>query len=350
MIPNEQMIKKITNSIENTDVDSVTSIISVYNRVFPRCERPNYNLTAGLNCIERMPQLSRTEFYIESNNNKLKAYYYNSKEAKGLILFSHGLNSGADDYLYVFNALVERGYDVLSYNGTGTYESDGESVIGMCQSLVDIDNVLSFIQSTAPYNKLPLFTMGHSWGGYAAASVLTLKKNINAAAIIAPVRDSTCMIIDKAAEYAGDFMDVAIKVVDAYQQMLFGDYVKYDVISGINSSNIPILIVQGYNDEVINYDNLSVMTQQNMITNKNVRFYLKKGLQGGHDSILHSERANIYRKQIEQKKPFSVKKSGSDLFDESIVNYYKNINHELYSEINIELIDEIINIFDKTIK
>ncbi len=329
---------------------TVSSVIIAYDAVFPRYERPDYNLKAGQYCIERMGKFPREEIWIDSEGNNIKGYVYCVKKSKGLVVLAHGIHAGADDYLPIINYLLKNKYSVLAYNCTGTYESEGESTVGMCQSLVDINNVIEYIKSNPKYNKMNIFTMGHSWGGYAATAVLALQSDIKGCAVIAPMRNGATMMIEKSEQYVGKLAKAATPIFNTYQKMLFGNYCDYDAIVGINKSNIPILIAHGVDDTVITIDGQSITAKMNEITNPNVVYYYGTGLQGDHNNIWHSEASACYQLKVDSELKLMEIKKGNPLTYEEKKEYYKNINHELYSEVNRELMDGIINLFNNALK
>ncbi len=326
---------------------TVSSVVIAYDAIFPRYERPDYSLYPGQYRIDRLGDLTRQEIWIESEGNRLKGYVYAAKKSKGLVVFAHGIHAGADDYLPIIKYLVEREYSVIAYNTTGTYESEGESTVGMCQSLVDIDNVVKYVQSKPEYKDMPLFTMGHSWGGYAASSVLALRKGIKACAVIAPMRNGATMMLEKGEQYAGKLAKAATPIFSVYQKMLFGAYVEYDAIRGINESNIPVLVAQGVDDKIITFDGQSITAKMAEITNPNVAYYVGKGLQGDHNNIWHSEAAACYQLKVASDLKLKAMQKGKPLTDEEKAEYYKTVDHELYSEVNEELMERIVDLFNR---
>ncbi len=329
---------------------TVSSVVIAYDAIFPRYERPNYDIHPGQYCIERMGNFPRKEIWIDSEENRLKGYVYTAKKSKGLIIFAHGIHAGADDYLPIIKYLVEHKYSVIAYNTTGTYESEGDSTIGMCQSLVDMDNVVKYVQSNPKYKDMPLFTMGHSWGGYAASSVLALRKNIKACALIAPMRNGATMMLEKGEQYVGKLAKVATPIFSVYQKMLFGNYIDYDAIRGINESNIPVLVAQGVDDKIITFDGQSVTAKMDEITNPNVAYYFGKGLQGDHNNIWHSEAAACYQLKVASDLMLMEIQKGKPLTNKEKAEYYKTVDHKLYSEVNDELMKSIIDLFNQALK
>lgn len=328
----------------------VGSSLIAYNSLFSRYERPDYALKAGNYCYERVRgRLYREEFYFPSDKELLKGYYYPSGNSKGLVVVAHGFHAGADDFIPIIEYLVKNKFSVFTYDLTGTYDSKGDGTVGWCQSLVDIDYALRYVSSNAPYNLQPCFLLGHSWGGYAVTSVLAIHKNVKACAGIAPMNNGSTIMVEKGCQYVGNFAKLPKPVIDIYQKKLFGDYVRYNGVKGINSTSIPVLIAQGVEDKVITYDKQSVIAHRSEITNPNVVYYETEGLQGGHESILNSVNALIYQSEVNGKLLKLKSDLGRKLTYEEQVEFYKTVNHDLYSEVNYELMDKIIETFNSVL-
>ena len=335
-------------SLAGVGVASAAAAIVAYNKIFPRCERPDYSLIPGEYFYPRIEsRLGRTEFTFSSRESKLQGYYYPSTASKGIVITCHGIHAGADDYLPLIESMVGYGYDVFAYDSTGTYNSEGSGTVGMCQQLIDLESAIKFIRSTDRLSGKPLFVIGHSWGAYAAASVLSLVGDLSAVACISGMVSGPDMIVEKAKEYVGGLAHVPEPVFAAYQRMLFKDYVDYDAIKGINSVKCPVLVAHGIDDKVIKFEGQSIIAQEKKITNTSVSYYVGKGLKGGHDSIWHSAAALAYQMEIEGELKLLKMKKGSALTDAEKKEFYSGIDHKLYSAPNGALMEEIASIFEK---
>ena len=338
----------VAASLVGVSAASVLSAITIYDSVFERYERPDYALYPGLYSYERVAdRLPRETFRIPSGDVMLQAYYYPSENARGLIVLAHGFHAGADDYLPLILAMVEREYAVLTYDVTGVYSSEGESVVGMCQSLRDLDCVLTYAGREERFSAMAKFVIGHSWGGYAASSVLALHSEIQGAALLAPMNNGSQMILEKGEQYAGKVAYSAKPIFDTYQRILFGNYVKYNGVVGINSTDAPILIAQGVDDTVITPDGQSITAHLPELTNPNITLYWGKGSQGSHTGIWHSTEAEEYARVVKSQLKLRELELERALNDEEKKEFYATVDHELYSGVNEELMDLIVQTFEK---
>lgn len=334
-------------SLTGLSVATVVGAKLGYDAIFGRYERPDYALTAGVCCYSRAEAgLDRELRSFYSDGVRLQGYYYRAKTPKGLTVVCHGIHAGADDYLPIIEYMVGSGYSVFSFDYKGTYDSEGDSTVGMCESLVDLDHALDYIESTREFDGLPITLIGHSWGGYAVASVLPLHKRVVSCATIAAPNNGYTLILEKGEQYGGKLASEGIPEVflNVYQKLLFGRYTAFDGVKGINSTDIPVLIAHGDSDNTININLQAIYAHQNEIRKNNVQYYRASGVQGGHDTVWHSKASAEYRSVMDPKIK-SVKKSKTMSYEEKVA-FFDGIDHRLYSEVNAELFQKIVKMFD----
>jgi alpha-beta hydrolase superfamily lysophospholipase len=211
----------------------------------------------------------------------------------------------------------------------------------MQEWIIDLDNTLKFIKSSKEYQGLKLYLIGHSLGGYAALSILSLHKEIHAVVALAPVNDAFTLMVDVAKAKIGKIASITKPFFNLAQRICFGKYVKFNAIQGINSTVIPVLIVQGDNDKVISMEKISVYSNKEKITNPNVRLLQTKGLLGGHDTLWHSVRSVKYKQRVDD---FYKKQLRGARYSKK-VDYFKGINDNLYSEASGNLVKMIDAVF-----
>lgn len=272
--------------------------IAIYNRVFSRYERQALQrdplVWAFRPILERLP---RRIFHFKSKGKRLVGYHYPASGECGTVIFSHGMHSGADDYLPIYAHLVERGYSVVAYDGTGTYGSEGESTVGTCQAAEDLCAIVEhMLRVSRPIG--PLYLMGHSLGAYAAAIAASRFPEVRGCACVSGMDLASALIMQKAREYAGIAAELNRPLISLYQQHLFGSLVHTSAVSAINGVSIPVLIAHGECDSVINEASGSLMSRRHKIVNPLVGYYLGRGSQGTHSGILFSDRANSYRDEL----------------------------------------------------
>ena len=173
-----------------------------YDGYFQRVDEPKYT---GLLRYEDVSGYDRTQVNFKSGNNTLTGYIYGENNQKGLVVISHGLGYGADDYLAQTLYFVDNGWRVFAFDNTGTYESQGQSESGLPQSVLDLDAALSYVESNTSLNKLPIMLFGHSWGGYAVAAVLNYNHPITAVVSISGFNSPNELLFEEAKREMGSF-------------------------------------------------------------------------------------------------------------------------------------------------
>ncbi|MBT4035970.1 MAG: alpha/beta hydrolase [Candidatus Marinimicrobia bacterium] len=97
---------------------------------------------------------------------------WSCKEAKGVVLITHGVAEHSGRYAHVAQSLVDAGYTVVGFDLRGHGKSSGKrNYINSFQDyLNDFQEVLN--RTKAHYPDLPLFLFGHSMGGEIIAMFL----------------------------------------------------------------------------------------------------------------------------------------------------------------------------------
>ena len=106
-----------------------------------------------------------------------------------------------------------------------------------------------------------------------------------------------------------------------------------------------MLIAHGRQDAVISFYHQSIIAHRDEINNPNVTYYVTDGLLGGHDSVWHSEESVRYQKEFAEKIKQLKKNDGAE--NEALNALYAQANHELFSEINRDLLNNILEMFDR---
>lgn len=333
-------------------VGSILGAKAAYDSFFKRYEKRDINTVFGEFDYSRVAErLPRTAFFFPSGRWKLQGYFYPCLGAKGMVVVCHGMHAGADDYIPFIEYFVRNGYAVFTYDCQGTYASEGDSTVGMCTPLVNLDHALSYIENDNQLSRYPLFLFGHSWGGFAATAVLSLHKNIRGCAAVAPFNSGYTLFLEKGEQYMSPFSD-ALKFnfpqefLNTYQSLLFKEYTKYDAVRGINSTDIPVYIAHGNRDFVISFGHQSVISHKEEIRKENVTYYIGTDAQAGHNTILHSPRAVAYQEKVEKDLKRLKREYDRDLTQAEMAAFCNGVDHALYSEVNIEMMQDILKMFD----
>lgn len=276
-------------------------------------------------------QYPREELKIPSGQNLLTAYLYGKNNMNGLIVVSPGHTDANDIKLYEIIYFVDNGWQVLCYDYTGSYTSQGQSLVGYNQSVHDLDSVLNYIESNDSLKDIPVVLFGHSLGAYASAAVLQYGHNVKAAVIASGFDTPKEQWLYSIERYTSRFHYLLYPYTRLFISMQYGKEQNLSAIDGINSVDIPVLVISGTDDSFYGGES-PIYKKRNRITNPNCSFMLKseKGHNGHYDYFL-SDDALEYQKMAE-----------SDSFDGTIDKFlYGQHDTELMNCINDFLLSAI---------
>lgn len=341
----------ITGFIVLFSIISMVIVMFIYNGQFPRYDRHDTTVTAGLRYGDLEAKYPRSLVSFESGNNRLQGYVYGLNQEQGLVVVAHGIGGGADSYLPQITYFVDQGWRVFAYDATGSFDSEGKTTKGFPQALIDLDAALTYINKQEEFANLPILLFGHSWGGYAVANLLHYDYEIAGVATVSGANSPMEMIIEQGRSMMGGFIYIQYPYLWLYQRILFGEAASLNAVDAINRSDVPVLIIHGTEDEFVAYEGSSIISKFNAITNPNVRtISLSEPGRSGHNNLFRSDAAmdyidkiNIeYRKlydSYEQNIPYEIKQ-----------NFYSQVDRSLAQDINQELMDEIHAFFMESIE
>lgn len=321
---------------------SMIIVMNVYNKQFPRYERHDITVTAGLKYDDLQELYPRELVSFKSGKNKLQGYVYGQDNDLGVVVVSHGLGGGADSYLPQITYFVDQGWRVFAYDATGSFDSEGKTTRGFPQALLDLDAALSFVKTQDQFAALPILLFGHSWGGYAAANVLHFDHEIAGVATVSGANSPMEIIIEQGRSMMGGFIDIQYPYLWLYQRILFGKTASLNAVEAINQSNVPVLIIHGTEDDSVLYSGSSIISKADKITNSSVKtISVSEPGKNGHNSIFRSnasikyiDEINVEYRQLydfyEQNIPYEIKQ-----------DFYSKIDRSLAQDLNRNLMDEI---------
>jgi uncharacterized protein len=308
----------------------VVSLITtkiVYDKQFPRYDRPDENITALLRYSDIEAGYERTPVAFKSGENTLRGHIYGAENNRALMVVAHGIGGGADSYLPQIKHFVDSGLRVFAYDCTGSYDSEGKTTKGFPQSVLDLHAALTFIDAQPELTDMPLLLFGHSWGGYAVANVLNYHHDVQGVISVAGVNTAIDMIIEQGHTMMGGFIYTQFPFLWLYQRLLFGEVASFNAVSAINATDIPVLVIHGVNDEMVAYDGSALIASRDKIVNPHVS-YVTSSTPGrdGHNNLFRTDAAIAYIEEVNVvyravydsyngQVPYEVKKSFYDGID-----------------------------------
>ncbi len=294
---------------------------------------------------EKYPRQA-VEFY--SGENMLRGYIYGEANNKGLVVISHGLGAGSESYFAETLFFIDHGWRVLAYDNTGSYNSQGASTRGISQSLLDLNAAFNFIGANKELKDLPVFLFGHSWGGYATTAILNWHPEVKAVASMSGFASPCEALFDFAENKTSIFGVIGFPFFWGYHCMLFGENANISAIDGINSSNVPVMLIHGTEDKTLRYDWSGIISHKNKITNPNV-LYISRNQPGqnGHADLMFSLKAIAYQQEKKAEWEALQAQYNNAIPEQAEQQYYAGINKALASQLDANLFEEINSFFNE---
>lgn len=320
---------------------------------FKRGNYPDRRLTATYLYDDYAEQYDRDMVTFYSGENRLIGYVYGAENNdKGLIVWVHGIGSGHELYMTEILWFVDRGWQVLAYDATGSGYSEGTGSRGLAQSVIDLDAALSFVEQEPRFAGKQVMLFGHSWGGYAAASVLQLSHKVDAAVSVSGYNNPFEMLQDGAVDVIGSVPAMLDKpFMWVYNKYLFGDYAEMTAVNGINRSGVPVLVIHGEKDEVIGYDTISIIRHRTEITNPKAEFLTISGEYAGHSDIFSTDDVNAYLKDANARWKEVVDRYNGDTIPEDVREaFIETLDEDKCNAANPALMEPAEEFFEKYLK
>jgi dienelactone hydrolase len=219
----------------------------------------------------------REEFWFYSGKNRLQCFIYGGENDKGLVVISPGIYSYADEYDRIIIYLVDKGWRVFSYNMTGVDKSEGKSMRGLSQAVIDLDAALTYIENTSAFSGLPVMLAGFSLGGYAVCAVLNYDHRVDAVVSFAGFNSTQDVMEAQAVAEIGGIYHLISPQVIALEKQLFGKTAKLTAVDGINKSPVPVMIVLCDDDDIIPVNTISIYAHRGSIINPHVEIVYLEG-------------------------------------------------------------------------
>ncbi len=271
----------------------------------------------------------KTEFI--SNENKLNGHFYSYNDNnKALIILAHGMYGGHKSYFKEIEYFLSLGYLVFAYDNTATFDSEGKSLNGFTQSLIDLNNALNFVKTTK-YKDLNIFVFGHSWGAFATLNIINYHKDIKG--IIA-----MSGFLSLKSLFKGVFKGIKKILYPSFiliEKLKFKEYYKTNALNYLKDTKVNSFILFSDNDNQLeckyNYEPIF------KLNNPKIKTYL------GHNkfhNVNYTTNALAYSSNV--MKTFKEKIKNKELVTyEDKKEYFKDIDFDLMSELDLEVMNKI---------
>ena len=303
--------------------------------------------------IDEFEGLNRQRYTFSSDMGQLLVgykYYKNVDDAKGVVVIAHGLGGGGhNSYMDTADFFASNGYIVFAYDATGNDESEGASVKGIPQGLIDLDYAIRFIKKTPDFADLPSVLFGHSWGAYSAGSVLNYHPDVKAVVMVAGFNESIDIIAEEGRRIAGDGMNALLPYISLYERFKFGNYTASSCEQGFENSNSGVMIIHSDDDQMISPENSFDIFYDPYHANS--RFHFVKYTNRGHNYVWYTDSARDYIEKSNQEFEAYISSLDEEFTADIKTDYLnKNLKKDMLFDLDDDLMKDIVDFYDNYTK
>ncbi len=299
--------------------------------------------------VDEFEGLEVSECTFPSDKGQLLAGYKYSKknqQIKGVVVIAHGLGSGGQNtYMDIADYFASNGYLVFAYDATGNDKSEGDSLGGLPQGVVDLDYALRYVREVEEYRDLPVVLYGHSWGGYSVGNVLNYHPDVSAVVIVAGFNRSGDLFEHYGEAEIGLGIQLFMPYVSIYERLKFGNYAACSAIDGFADSDAGIMVLHSKDDtEVPPEYGYDVFYDR---YGDDSRFCFIEYEDRGHSYICYSEAARNYREELYEEYGDYVEANGGEYNDDIKAEFMEGrLDKSKCYEFDYDLMQRILEFCD----
>jgi len=150
-----------------------------------------------------------------------------------VVIFSQGLGLGGHCYYMALAAyFTAHGFLFLTYDATGTDNSEGQNCAGLEQGVIDLSRVIDYARNDPELSRYPLTLLGHSWGAYCVCAVLKLRPEIQAVAAVSGFNRPSRLFRHAFSDIAGGIFSLLVPYMRLIERFKFGSYADVTALEG----------------------------------------------------------------------------------------------------------------------
>ncbi len=276
-------------------------IAMIHGKVMSKCTYDEYKSEIYLVYDDVAADYPREKIQVPSGENNLSAYLYGKDNTKGLIVVSPGHRDANDVKLYEVMYFVDAGYQVICFDYTGCYTSEGDTFGKYTQAVYDLDAVLTYCDKNEAFSDLPIYLFGHSLGGYATGAVLNYDHRVDAA-VVASGFDCAEEQWECSVKRFTEPVYFLIRPINlAFITLKYGEDRNLSAVDGINRSDIPVLVISAEKDGYYGDGKSPIYDKKDSVTNSKCEFVLMdKQNHNEHYTYFLTDNAVEYQKSEPQ--------------------------------------------------
>lgn len=273
-------------------------------------------------------------------------YHREGQNVKGLVVLAHGLGGGGHNaYMPLAAYFTSQGYLVFAYDVTGNDHSEGDSVRGLPQGIVDLDYALRYVKTLPEYEGLNIVLFGHSWGGYSVGCVLNYHPDVKAVVIAAGMNRSVDLIAYQGEDMVGGAVHILLPYVMAYESIKFGSYAGATAVAGFEASEAGVMVLHSQDDATVPARYGHDVFLERFGDSERFQFVLFSDR--GHDYLYHSNASAAYRKRLNEDYKAYVEANGGVYSQEIRMEFLAQyLDKSQCYELDEEIMAQIVSFYD----
>lgn len=172
---------------------------------------------------------------------------------RALLIFAHGMGGGHLSYTTELDFFAKQGFLVLVYDATGTMASDGKSLRGFGQSVLDLQSAIHFAAQNEKTKALPVVLCGHSWGAYAVCHAQS--PAVRGVVAFSAPEDAATLLCAQASAQTGAPFGALKPFLRLWERLRFGKTAAAPTSKVLRTANVPVLLLHGGKDAVVPLSN-----------------------------------------------------------------------------------------------
>ncbi len=216
-------------------------------------------------------------FSFVSGKWKLRGFRYWKKgigQPKAQVTFFHGVGSGQYAYTSLINMVAQAGYLVYAYDNVGSGISEGTAIDSLSYAAINQRDFYRFLDEDPKAQGLKRYSIGHSWGGFAALVSLLPEYRVEKVVSIAG--------FDSVAGIYADTVPALKKLqgpLKRAQRLSFGDLGLVSGLELMKQTSAKVLYIQGDKDVAVPYKSNGKVFQEALKDKPNISFIIRPGMQ-----------------------------------------------------------------------
>lgn len=274
--------------------------------------------------------LNKKEISFDVDGNLINGFIYSKGTTKSdsLIIVCHGMWSTHLSYMQDIGYLCDKGYEVLSFDYTGTDISEGINIVGFGESAKCLDKAIDYILTMDQYKERKIYVYGHSWGGYAATNIVKFKPQITGIIALAPAISFGRVLKGLLPKILWPAIPI-ILVVDRIKTQKYGCLTAKRSLKGYKGK---VFILHSANDSMCKYKYTTEVLKKKY---PNLKYYITNGKN-------HNPNYSINAISLMNEYFTNLKKLSKDDLSE----YMKSVDYLAMGELDEEVMERIIKFIE----